>query len=82
MLPENINKEIVDNALFYNIRGILNNARQKVFSAVNATMIEAYWNIGRLIVEKQGGEERAAYGDGLMQGFQNSWETNMEKVLL
>ena len=62
-------KEIVDNDLFNNIRGVLNNARQKAFAAVNAAMVEAYWNIGRLIVEKQGGEERAVYGDGLIVGL-------------
>jgi len=32
-------------------------------------MVEAYWNIGRLIVEKQGGTERAVYGDGLIAGL-------------
>jgi len=29
--------------------------------------LEAYWNVGRLIVEKQGGKERADYGDGLIE---------------
>jgi hypothetical protein len=30
-------------------------------------MVEAYWNVGRLIVERQGGEERAEYGSGLIR---------------
>ena len=30
-------------------------------------MVQAYWHVGRLIVEAQGGEERAAYGDGLIR---------------
>ncbi|WP_407450895.1 YhcG family protein [Fibrobacter sp.] len=29
-------------------------------------MVEAYWNVGREIVEKQGGSGRATYGDGLI----------------
>ncbi|MCL2098394.1 MAG: PDDEXK nuclease domain-containing protein [Bacteroidales bacterium] len=65
----NTDKEIVDNDLFNNIRGVLNNARQKAFAAVNAAMVEAYWNIGRLIVERQGDKERAVYGDGLIVGL-------------
>ncbi|MCL2712455.1 MAG: PDDEXK nuclease domain-containing protein [Methanomassiliicoccaceae archaeon] len=52
--------------LFNNIRKILDSARQKAYTAVNSVMLEAYWNVGRLIVEKQGGAERAAYGDGLI----------------
>ena len=29
-------------------------------------MVEAYWNVGREIVEKQGGKSRAKYGSGLI----------------
>ena len=29
-------------------------------------MVLAYWQIGKMIVEKQGGESRAKYGDGLI----------------
>ena len=65
----NAENEIVDRDLFNDIRGVLNIARQKAFTAVNIVMVEAYWNIGRLIVEKQGGEERAVYGNGLILGL-------------
>jgi Protein of unknown function (DUF1016). len=30
-------------------------------------MVEAYWNIGKNIVEQQGGEEAAEYGKGLIK---------------
>ena len=62
-------KEIIDRGLFDDIRRVLNNARQKAYAAVNSAMVEVYWSIGRLIVEKQGGEERAAYGNGLIIGL-------------
>ncbi|MDR0778991.1 MAG: PDDEXK nuclease domain-containing protein [Methanomassiliicoccaceae archaeon] len=52
--------------LFRDVREILNNARKKTYNAINSAMVEAYWNIGKLIVEKQGGAERAVYGDGLI----------------
>lgn len=45
------------------IKQILAKARQQAYSAVNAAMIEAYWLIGRRIVEEeQNGKDRAAYG--------------------
>jgi predicted nuclease of restriction endonuclease-like (RecB) superfamily len=71
MLSVNVNKDktFFDKNLFDDIRNVLNDARQKSFAAVNLAMIEAYWNIGKLIVEKQGGEERAVYGDGLIGGL-------------
>lgn len=53
--------------LYQQIHGILHAARQQSYRAVNAAMIEAYWQIGRRIVEhEQGGEARAAYGQGVL----------------
>jgi hypothetical protein len=50
--------------MFYiqEINQILSQARQKTYQAINTAMIEAYWNIGRNIVEEeQNGKERADY---------------------
>jgi len=45
------------------IKQILAQARQKAYSATALSMIEAYWQIGRRIVEQeQEGRERADYG--------------------
>jgi len=55
--------------LFASIREVLSSARSKAYVAVNFAMVEAYWNVGRLIVEKQGGAERAEYGNGLIDGL-------------
>jgi len=45
------------------IKQILTLARQKAYSAINSAMVEAYWLIGRRIVEEeQQGKERAEYG--------------------
>ena len=33
----------------------------------NRSTLENYWNIGRLLVEAQGGEKRAKYGNGLIK---------------
>lgn len=32
-------------------------------------MVEAYWNIGRVIVEKQGGKDKAEYGTALLKNL-------------
>ncbi len=53
---------------FYNeIRNILLSARNKVYQTANFAMVEAYWNIGKSIIEEQGGNEKAEYGAGLLK---------------
>lgn len=53
--------------LFEHIRNLVEQARGRAARAVNQTMVETYWHIGRLIVEEeQGGEGRAVYGARLI----------------
>ena len=61
--------ESVESELFKTVRAILSKARTVVYTTANEEMVKAYWNVGREIVEKQGGESRAAYGDGLMKSL-------------
>ena len=50
-------------SLHGDIRRVLDQARNHVRQTINDTMVQAYWHIGRLIVEnEQGGAARAAYG--------------------
>ena len=61
--------EVVENAekeLYENVRAYIAAARAKVYTVANAEMVKAYWNVGREIVERQGGSDRATYGDGLI----------------
>jgi len=56
-----------EKCFFADISRILNEGRHKVHAAVNFTMVETYWNIGKRIVEQeQQGKERANYGDLLI----------------
>ena len=64
----------ISNNYINEIKKILKNARQKAYTAVNSAMVEAYWEIGRRIVEEeQNGKERAEYGKEILQ--------NLSKVL-
>ena len=50
------------------IKQIIEEARKNAYSAVNAVMVLAYWNIGRRIVEQeQQGKDRAKYGTHLIE---------------
>jgi predicted nuclease of restriction endonuclease-like (RecB) superfamily len=49
------------------IKEILSTARNKVYQTANFAMVEAYWQIGKSIIEEQGGDERAEYGVGLLK---------------
>jgi len=52
------------------IKGIIAGARSAAYRAVNAAMVEAYWRVGRRIVqEEQAGKERAAYGAELIKNL-------------
>ncbi len=54
-------------SLHGDIRRVLDEARRHVRQTVNDAMVQAYWHIGRLIVEnEQGGVARAAYGAKLL----------------
>ena len=59
--------EIQEKIIFEEVRKILQEARNKVYKATNNVMVEAYWNIGRIIVEKQSGNEKAEYGTALLK---------------
>jgi predicted nuclease of restriction endonuclease-like (RecB) superfamily len=57
-----------DDALLSSIRHIIEEARKQAYRAINSTLVFAYWEIGRLIVEdEQQGKQRAAYGKGVLR---------------
>ncbi len=65
---ELITSQDLPQALYESIRQVLSTARAQAARAVNWTMVEAYWQIGRLIVEEeQQGKSRAEYGTRLIE---------------
>ena len=59
------NNEI--NNIFNAIKQLVINSKNKVYSAVNTEMLNLYWNIGKAIMEIQQGDERANYGDAVLE---------------
>lgn len=58
---------IKNNKCYLKIKSILEEARHNVYRHVNFVMVQAYWNIGRIIVvEEQQGERKAEYGAKLI----------------
>ena len=56
--------------LYSEIREVLLASRRQAYSAVNFAMVQAYWQVGRLIVEhEQNGSLRAEYGKGLLKAL-------------
>ena len=56
-----------ENQIYGQIKEILTAARAKAYSAVNFAMVEAYWLIGKQIIDTQAGNERAEYGTQLLK---------------
>lgn len=55
------------NPIFEEIRDLINSSRNRVYSTVNTEMLNLYWNIGKIIMEIQWGDERATYGDAVLE---------------
>ena len=89
------NKALIPQDMIAEIREIMNTARQSVAAHVNNELINAYWNIGRVIVEhEQENQERAKYGENTLKqlskaltkefgkGFSRSNLQNMRSLYL
>ena len=64
-----IKKELVDNEVYKRIKDYSKNKYE----------LERYYNVGKLLVEAQGGEERAKYGDGLIKEYANKLTVELGK---
>ncbi len=62
------------------IKNILEQARSKARSAVNAAMVEAYWLIGqRIVEEEQRGQHKAEYGTRLIEALSTALTADFGK---
>lgn len=67
---DNINDESVSPNLINDVCEIIEKGRQKAYEAIDKSMIETYWSIGKRIVEEeQMGNERAEYGKRIIENL-------------
>ncbi len=57
----------IDESFYRDVKEVLEQARKRIYRNIQNEMVLAYWQIGKMIVDKQGGEARAKYGDGLIK---------------
>ena len=70
----------IDHVFLESVSDVLLQARKNAKTAVNLTMVYAYYEIGRIIVEEeQRGERRAAYGQQLLKGLSDYLTQNFGK---
>ena len=62
-----INNDNEINNIFDNIKELVINSRNRVYATVNTEMLNLYWNIGKAIMEIQQGDERASYGETVLE---------------
>jgi len=75
-----MNEIVKKDDLYLNIKNILQTARDSAYRQVNFIMVEAYWNIGKKIVdEEQNGEDRAKYGANLIKELSKQLTTDFGK---
>ena len=57
----------LDEEFYKSVKEVLDQSRKRIYRNIQSEMVLTYWQIGKMIVEKQGGESRAKYGDGLIK---------------
>ena len=63
-------RDALRDEFYQSVAEVLRNARRTVYRTINFTIVEAYWNVGRMIVEEeQQGKERAQYGASLIKNL-------------
>lgn len=67
MAKKNLPAKTIE-SLYSNVKQIIEQARNNVYRAANFAMVQAYWHIGKLIIEEeQSGKQRAEYGEQLIE---------------
>lgn len=74
-----MSKVIQDNGLFVSIRELIEQSRQQIAISVNATMTALYWKIGGSIKNEVLKNERAEYGQQIVQTLSSQLESEYGK---
>ena len=66
-MSEILNSDFIIRETYDAVRNSIINAQKKVYNAVNAAMVQAYWEIGEQIYKACGDSDRAEYGKNLLK---------------
>lgn len=77
-----LNNEEKFNPIFEEIGNLVIDSRNRVYSVVNTEMLNLYWNIGKIIMEIQQGDERASYGDAVLEKLSEKLLMNLGRDFL
>lgn len=79
-MEDNETNLLVKQGFFEDVSNVLENARKNAKTAVNLSMVYAYFEIGRMIVEEeQNGDNRAAYGKQILKELSDYLTNNFGK---
>ena len=56
---DEIKNELINNEIYKKVKDY----------SKNRSDLQTYYNVGKLLIEAQGGEDRAKYGDGLIKEY-------------
>lgn len=70
-------KEVI--TIYNDIKELVINSRNHVYSVVNTEMLNLYWNIGKRIVNIQDGKNRAKYGENVLEKLSEKLTTEFGK---
>lgn len=74
--------EVISVNFYENIKKLINESREHIVTYVNTTMLFTYWNIGKMIVEEQGGDSKAKYGNKLIAELSKQMTFDFGKGLM
>lgn len=67
-IKHNMDVPVLERTFIDDIKRLIEDARLNTYAAINAVMLETYWNIGKRIVkQEQQGKSRAEYGTQLLK---------------
>ena len=64
-----IKEQLINNEIYKKVKDYSKNRNE----------LNTYYNVGKLLIEAQGGEDRAKYGDGLIKEYSKKLETEVGK---
>ena len=61
---------LINNPLLHSIKEVIIESRQRIYRMANTSLLQTYWQIGKLIIEdEQNGNDKAEYGKAILKNL-------------